>query len=174
MTLDLFHWLMCMLGWRGTIPLACPKIKTIDSAQPRNCSIITRPFPCERLGLGMRQWGMAMARRHLHSKWCLYSLDQWTGTRVDWTRLDWSDLSFYSSQLCWNTCTANLNSWLCHWWKSKYTEPEMISYIQQTLWRKALLWACISDSTTVLQLPLSISPLSQIWDLTRYVHIEAY
>jgi len=28
------------------------KINTADSAQPRNRSIVTRPFPCERAGSG--------------------------------------------------------------------------------------------------------------------------
>jgi len=40
------HWLMCTLWWYGTIPLACPK--SVVSEQPRNCSIVTRPFPYER------------------------------------------------------------------------------------------------------------------------------
>ena len=48
-------WMM----WHYFIGLS--KIKTVDSAQPRNRSIVTDPFPCESCGLGTRLHGARWA-----------------------------------------------------------------------------------------------------------------
>jgi len=42
------------MTWHYFIGLS--RIKTVDSAQPRNHSVVTRPFAHERWGLGTRLW----------------------------------------------------------------------------------------------------------------------
>jgi len=49
----LFHWFMQLLGWHGTISLACPKSRLLTQHnQERNCSVVTGPFSPWESGSG--------------------------------------------------------------------------------------------------------------------------